>query len=334
MLYPFKLDVARGRVLRIEMDVAAFRAASFLDERILTPQTKGGWVSLQTLLDSDPVPQQPVPPLHFIFHTGHVGSTLVSRLLDETGRVLPLREPLPLRTLAVVQDALDAPAAPPLGRAQFAALVALFVRLWRESDPSAGAVIIKATSSAARLAPALCAAAPDARAIYLNVGAEPYLATLLAGENSSIDLRGHAPERLRRLAAKLKLPPAAPETLSPGELTALSWLAETVTQREVLGDLAGRVLPIDFDGFLANVRGQLGAILRHFDLLADADTVDRIARSRVLTRYSKAPEQPYDPALRTAVLDDARRHHGDEIAKGLRLLKRLWPGVTASTTSA
>ena len=37
MLYPFKLDLARGRVLRIEMDEAALRAASFLDDRILTP---------------------------------------------------------------------------------------------------------------------------------------------------------------------------------------------------------------------------------------------------------------------------------------------------------
>ena len=42
MPYPFKLDLARQRVLRIEMDEAAFRAASFLDERILTPATQGG----------------------------------------------------------------------------------------------------------------------------------------------------------------------------------------------------------------------------------------------------------------------------------------------------
>jgi len=38
--------------------------------------------------------------LHFIFHAGHVGSTLLSRLLDEAEGVLSLREPLPLRTIA------------------------------------------------------------------------------------------------------------------------------------------------------------------------------------------------------------------------------------------
>ena len=47
--------------------------------------------------------------VHFIFHTGHVGSTLVSRLLDETGDVLSLREPLPLRTLADAMDVLTLP---------------------------------------------------------------------------------------------------------------------------------------------------------------------------------------------------------------------------------
>ena len=66
MPYPFKLDLARQRVLRIEMDEAAFRAASFLDERILTPATQGGWVPMQDFLQPAAAPQ-PVLPLHFIF---------------------------------------------------------------------------------------------------------------------------------------------------------------------------------------------------------------------------------------------------------------------------
>lgn len=329
MLYPFKLDLARGRVLRIDMDAAAFRAASFLDERILTPATQGGWVPLQGLLDSGPAPR-PGQPLHFIFHTGHVGSTLVSRLLDESGRVLPLREPLPLRSLAELQDTLASP-----DDTRFRALVSLFVRLWREGDGTADMMIVKATSSAARLAPALLTAAPGARAIYLNLRAEPYLATLLAGENSPIDLRGHAPERLRRLAARLARPLPAPEALSLGELAAVSWLAETLTQREVLARFPARVLPIDFDGFLADVAGQMQSILGHFGLPADPATLARIASSPVLARYSKAPEHPYDPALRAAVLGDARRRHAGEISKGLSLLQRLLPlAPTGSPTSA
>ena len=93
MLYPMKLDLARRRVLQIEMDEAAFRAASFLDGRMLTPEVRGGWVALDPWLASS-VAQPGTLPLHFIFHTGHVGSTLVSRLLDETGYVQPTKAQL------------------------------------------------------------------------------------------------------------------------------------------------------------------------------------------------------------------------------------------------
>lgn len=322
MLYPMKLDLARDRVLRIEMSEAAFRAASFLDDRILDADTRGGWVSLPELQAQSAL-LGGSSPLHFIFHTGHVGSTLVSRLLDETGKVLSLREPLPLRTLATAQDAIRDGAASAMAQRQLDALMALFVRLWRRSFDSTQSVIVKATSSCARLAPALLAAVPQARAIYLNLGAEAWLATLLAGENSHIDLHGHAAERMSRLAADVQEPLPAPESLSPGELAALGWLTETSTQLRLLSEYPGRVLPIDFDAFLRNPSGQLRAILAHFQLPHDPVLLDGIVRSPVLTRYSKAPEHPYDPGLRAAVLQDSRLRHRDEIARGLRVLERL-----------
>ncbi len=141
-------------------------------------------------------------PLHFIFHTGHVGSTLVSRLLDETGQVLSLREPLPLRTLAEAHDVLHAPESL-LGPQQFDRLLETLLRLWRRGYAATRAVVVKATSSAARLAPVLLERSAGSRAIYLNLRAEPALATLLAGANSLIDLRGHGAERLKRLSARI-----------------------------------------------------------------------------------------------------------------------------------
>src|SRR6185295_7430347 len=99
---------ARAAVLLVQLNEGAYRAASFLDDRILTAGLKGGWATVAGLRDAAralPAPR----PLNFIFHTGHVGSTLLSRLLDESGCVLSLREPLPLRTLADAQDVLDQP---------------------------------------------------------------------------------------------------------------------------------------------------------------------------------------------------------------------------------
>jgi hypothetical protein len=251
----------------------------------------------------------------------------VSRLLDEVGLVLPLREPLPLRVLAEVRDALDAPTHEPATlaviREQFAALLTTLLRSWGRGFTTTEAVIVKATSSASRLAPTLLDAASESRAIYLNLRAESWLATLLAGENSPIDLRGHAPERLRRLARQRRLPPLVPEALSPGELAALSWLAETTTQQEVLSKYQERVLTVDFDAFLTDTRGHLTRILEHFGLPVDPAAVVRALSGPVMSRYSKAPEHPYDPELRAAVVADSRRRNRGEIVKGLRLLERL-----------
>src|SRR4026208_509760 len=94
--YPQKLDPVRRAVLLIGLGESAYRAASC---------PPGGWGAPGRLTAPAATVRNP-RPLHYIFHTGHVGSTLVSRLLDETGAVLSLREPLPLRTLAEAQDLL------------------------------------------------------------------------------------------------------------------------------------------------------------------------------------------------------------------------------------
>lgn len=316
MQYPFKLDLDRGGVLRIELARSDFQRASFLDERILTPQSRGSWITLDELTAEAVALAARLPALHFIFHTGHVGSTLASRLLDETGRVWPLREPLPLRTLAAAQD---------LGDARVPSLIPLFTRLWRQVDGPEEAVILKATSTAARAAPALLQAVPESRALYMNVGAESYLATLLAGANSMTDLQGHAAERAKRLARHLGSPEAVGAADSPGELAASAWLAETLTQRALLAGFPGRVLPIDFDAMLGDLPGHLRAILAHLALPAGPGEIAKLMASPALRSYSKAPEQVYDARLRAAILQESRRVHREEILKGLRWLERRRP---------
>src|SRR3546814_19085261 len=49
------------------------------------------------------------PPLHWLFHIGHCGSTLISRLLDVLPGLLGLREPLPLLELAMRSIEPDSP---------------------------------------------------------------------------------------------------------------------------------------------------------------------------------------------------------------------------------
>jgi hypothetical protein len=306
-LYPQKYDAARDAVFLLPLDARGLRAASFLDDRILAPGMQGTWRAADEIArDVEGVVAR---PLHIIFHTGHVGSTLLSRLVDEAPGVLGLREPLPLRTLAEMHDA----------RARaFAARLALFLKLWARGFADTRHIIVKATSTAGRIAPALLDAAPEARAAYLNLRAEPYLATLLAGANALVDLQGFEAERRRRLAAMLG---GAPATASIGELAAMTWLTESLTRADAVARFGGRVLPLDFDAVLGDLPGAITAVLGHFGIAGDAA---QIARSPVLSRYSKAPQQfEYSPQFRAQLLAQARYEHAGEIRHGRAWLDRI-----------
>ncbi len=318
--YPQALDLIGGRVLVIRMDASTYRAASFLDDRILGPNTRGAWLPGTVVAEAARRVADP-RPLHFIFHTGHVGSTLVSRLLDETGILLSLREPLPLRTIADAHDALASPESL-LSPAQFDATLDTMQRLWSRGYDWTRGVIVKATSSAGRAACPLLQASPGARGIYLNVRAEPYLATLLGGANSATDLRGHGPGRMRRLQRRAGAPPAPLHGLSIGELAALGWLVETMSQQEAARRFPERMLALDFDELLADLSAGMERVLAHFGLPRDARYFAGIARSKVLQRYSKAPEVPFPPGERGARLEDSRRQNRDEIRKGMDWLQR------------
>jgi len=320
-IYAQKLDVARGLALLVQLDVDAYQAASFLDDRILTTATKGTWVPFARVVEAARLASD-LRPLHFIFHTGHVGSTLVSRLLDATGHVLSLREPLTLRTLADSADVLGQPESL-LSATQFDVLLETLLRLWSRGYDATRSVVLKATSSAGRLAAPLLAKHETARAIYLNLQSEPYLATLLAGQNSPIDLRGHGPGRMRRLQARIGTALTPLHTLSLGELAAMSWLAETWSQRDAMREFPERTLALDFDRFLGDVRRSMERVLRHFGLPGDPKYLQEVARNPVLTRYSKAPEHAYTPDIRAQVLNDSRQDNREEIRKGLDWLERL-----------
>jgi hypothetical protein len=320
-LYPQKIDLVREAALVVPFSQQAYRAASFLDDRILSASMRASWLTFTQLQQAAQGTGSGLP-LHFIFHAGHVGSTLLSRLLDEAG-ALGLREPLPLRTLAEVNDALDAPESL-LSRAQFDHILEITLRLWSRGYADNRAVIVKATSTTGRLAPALLAARPQAKTVYLNLAIEPYLATLLAGPNAIFDLRGFASERMRRLHKLAGKTGIVLHTLSLGKLAAMTWLTERLTQASAERSGGERVLSVDFDHFLADRTAGLGQILSHFGLPADAQTVARLADSPTLNRYSRAPDQyAYGDAVRAQAMGQARREHAAEIGGALAWLERL-----------
>ncbi|HYS45448.1 MAG TPA: hypothetical protein VEM35_03370 [Rhizomicrobium sp.] len=311
-LYAQKLDVDREALFLVRLEPSQYRAASFLDDRILDGAVAIGWVPYAPV---EAVARHIIPlPLHFIFHAGHVGSTLLSRLLDEVPGLLGLREPLPLRRLADLHDRQG-------DDTRFRGLLATLLSLWGRGFDGSEMVVLKATSNAGRIAPQVLQARPDARAIYLNLQPEPYIATLMAGSNTRDDLEGMTVERIARLQRILGVVVDAAGPLSLGEGAAVAWLSERFAQEQA-GRLGPRVLSLDFDDWLSDIEGGLRRVLAHLAL--PVDLAAGLACSSMLTRYAKLPgEHPYSPQLRRELLDQARHEQRDEIMRGLRLLDVL-----------
>ena len=94
------LDPAAGQVRLVAMDRDSYRAASFLDDRMLQQPVDAQlvpWPDVEAAVSGEMRSDA-----RWIFHIGHVGSTLVSRLLGELPEVLGVREPRLLRDVASI----------------------------------------------------------------------------------------------------------------------------------------------------------------------------------------------------------------------------------------
>lgn len=314
-LHVHKLDPMRRAALVLVMAEADYRRESFLDDRILERVRAGAWTPASALLDLIPAPSQ-AP--HFIFHQGHTGSTLISRLLDGLG-ALGLREPAVLTELAALHDDLDQPEAQ-WSRAEWDRFARFTLHAWARTFTPGAPAIVKSTSHAQRIGLELLNAAPQARGVTLYMRAEPYLATLLAGANSAADINGFAQQRMRRLVRAFGDVSQPLHALSLGETAALTWLVERAAQVELRGP---RVLDIDFDDFLAAPQAPLSRIAAHFGLVADSNAIAAVLAGPTMTRYSKDPSQSYSAQRRQSTLTIARATHAEEIRKGLAWLERI-----------
>jgi hypothetical protein len=330
--YPFGFDIGRDRIAFLSLRREQFAEASFLDARVLAPGAErwnAAWPEVAAAISAAGLRER----CGYIFHIGHVGSTLLSRLLGAHPRVFALREPLLLRTFAELRSprAGAGPAdgaggeasarAEPAHEERLSGCLKLLSRTFAPTDLA----ILKATSFVAEIAAALLERPASPKALLMYVSPQSYLATILGGPNSRQEaklLLGARVARLRRRAG----PEAGPldaDSSSEGEALALTWACETAALAQAARVAGGRALRLDFDGFLAAPEAHLARVLRHFDLAADAAAVSAILAGPDMGRYSKAPEYAYDAALRRDVLAAARLANGAEIRRGLAWLERM-----------
>jgi hypothetical protein len=317
--FPHTLDPLRDRLLLVQLSDEELAKASFLDQRILTPATKGDWVSFADVAARlDPSARDDA---HYIFHIGHVGSTLLSRLLGGSPGVLALREPLLLRSIAELtagKDAVDAPWNP----AELPGRIALMRRILARTFRPDQRAVIKATSFTSEIAPQMIA--PGARCVLLCVSLQSYMRTILAGDASRQELVVLSGPRLKRLAHRLDPMPFRLWALSEGERVALAWVTEMLSLSAATQALpAEACLWLDFDGFLADPVPSLLRVAGHFGIDLDDDLARRLVDGPIMHSYSKAPEHHYDTALRQALQAQAASEHAEALAEGERWVERL-----------
>ena len=295
---PLELDPATDHVTWLRLSEADYKDASFLDFRMVQPQSE---------VRQSPWPVVPAGArrdAHYIFHIGNVGSTLISRLLDELPELFAVREPQLLRQLGAGAD--------------FATVAALLSRTWRPEQRAN----VKATSFTSELADRLVQ--PGSKALFLHATPSIYLAGILAGQNSWQTLAALSEIRLARLQGRCPGLTADLGAMHDGLKAALGWACEMTSLERAAGALpADSVMWLDFDTFLADPVRHFTAIAGHFGIEVPEPQARAIAEGPLMRRYSTARDYEFSPAARRDTLAEARFRHGRAIQDGLDWLGGL-----------
>jgi hypothetical protein len=299
------LDQASGTVRLVEIDRDAYRAASFLDDRLLQGSVKVEYAPWQTVAEAAALAER--RDARWIFHIGHVGSTLIARLLGELPQVLSIREPRFLRDLASV---------PAQHRRPFAAAApALFSRSFAADEH----VVVKATSFVSEIAPELVPSGE--RALFMFAAPRAYIASILAGPNSLAELRLLAGDRARRMSGRVH--GLEDQARSPAHLAAAAWCCEMTAMEAAAEAMSDRHTAwADFDRSLDAMAEELARLGQFFGFPAEPERLRAIADGPLMRRYSKAPEFEYTPDLRRELLQQAARDAGPDIDSALAMVER------------
>jgi hypothetical protein len=294
------LDIQNKLVRLVRMDREAYRNASFLDDRIMQqPQDAHvvPWRDVRSALALDARRDA-----RWIFHIGHVGSTLVARLLGELDGVLSVREPRFLRDIALL---------PNQERTEYgSAAQGLFSRTFGDGEVA----LVKATSFVSEIAPELVP--PGERALFMYATPRNYVASILAGENSVKELAALELSRSQRMSGRVTLPPSR----TTAEAAAAAWACEMTALESAVERMEGRQIAwADFDAMLAEMAAELERLAQFLGFTTDG--IEAIATGPLISRYSKATEFEYSPALRRDLIAEADASHTADIDSTLAMLE-------------
>ena len=298
------LDPDAGVARLVSMSRASYRSASFLDDRMLQQPVDAQIVAWPTIEAA--VAEDCRADARWIFHIGHVGSTLLSRLVGEIERTLAVREPRLLRDLALASTA---------NRLRFIGCVP---KLMSRTFAGEEIACVKATSFVSEIAAQLVPCGE--RALFMYASPKNYIASTLAGQNNLNDLRTLEASRTERLEARnIRLP----RPTNDAERAAAAWATEMTSLESASAKMAGRRIEwVDFDQMLANMADALAQIAMFFGFDAAPDRISAIAGGPLMLRYSKALEYEYSPSLRADLIRDSGQRNALDIRGAIAMLEK------------
>ena len=301
------LDPGTGIARLIEMNPEAYRAASFLDDRMLQRPVNARLLPFVEVAGA--MPSDARSDARWVFHIGHVGSTLIARLLGELDGLLSIREPRILRDVAAM------PAE------QRGAIMPAVQRLLSRTFAAQETALVKTTSFVSEIAAELVA--QDERALFLTVDPRTYIATILAGPNSLKELAALADIRARRMAGRVHRLTGSSEA----HLAAAAWACEMTALETAAAAMPDRrIMWGNFDWLLDDMEAGLSEIAAFFGFAAPAGRVQEIVCGPLMSHYSKALEYDYSPSLRRQLIDQELRLQGAEIEDAVTMLSRSAEG--------
>jgi hypothetical protein len=301
--YPLKL--AGDRLSVIHLEEADYAAASFLDERLLERAAPARAIPLAAAAAAG---DRLAARAHYIFHVGHVGSTLISRLIGARPAFFALREPALLRARGRAQ--------PTDAELPLRGLLALLARTWRPEQRS----VIKLTSFVSEIGREILAASEGPQALLVYARPLAYLQGIFGGPNSRRESQVLAPDRLRRLLLRHPALQSAPPARFEGERIAMSWLCEMSALSAIAQAFSSQAHWVDFDRFLGAPALGLASMLSALGAPTTPAMIEGLLGGPIMQRYSKAPEHGYDAQLRREVLAGADLDFRAEIQGGMAWL--------------
>jgi hypothetical protein len=298
------LDPAAGQARLVAMDRETYRLSSFLDDRMLQQPVDAqivAWPEVEAAMAAELREDA-----RWIFHIGHVGSTLVSRLVGELPGVLAVREPRLLRDLALMPQEVRERYTQPVPK--------LMSRTFAAEEVAC----VKATSFASEIAPRLVPS--GGRALFVYATPANYIASILAGPNSVQELRLLAVSRAQRLEHRAT---ALGSARGDADLAAIAWACEMSALEASADSMTDRQIEwADFDSMLASMPEALAKISALFGFEAEPKQLETIARGPLMKRYSKDLSYEYSPGLRQELIAEAAGAHSADIDAALAMLGR------------